>query len=79
MRKGVYEDILSDSQLVRGLEQNDPRALAAWNRRMSQAAGEGITPESEEINARLEAGEPIGQVVAEAQSMMGEGGSNRGQ
>ncbi|MFC2034650.1 FmdB family zinc ribbon protein [Chloroflexota bacterium] len=51
----VYDDILSDSQLVRGLESDDPRALAEWNRRISR--GEGVAPEHEEMLDRLEAGE----------------------
>ncbi len=51
----IYEDILSDKQLVRGLETNDPRALAEWNKRMSR--GEEVAPEYEEIMDTLEAGE----------------------
>ncbi len=53
----AYDDILSDSQLVRGLEHNEPRALAEWNKRMSRGLDEKITPEHEEMLARLEAGE----------------------
>ncbi len=30
-----YDEILSDSQLVKGLENDDPRALAEWNKKMS--------------------------------------------
>ena len=52
----IYGDILSDSQLVRGLEGNDPRALAEWNKRMSQG-DEEIAPEYEEMLGRMEAGE----------------------
>ena len=55
-RGSDYDDILSDSQLVRGLEYNDPRALAEWNKRMSHG-DEEITPEYEEVLDRLEAGE----------------------
>jgi putative FmdB family regulatory protein len=53
--QAVYEDILSDSRLVRGLESNDPRALAEWNKRISR--GEETAPEHEEMLGRLEAGE----------------------
>jgi putative FmdB family regulatory protein len=53
--KGIYEDILSDSQLTRGLLADDPRALAEWNRRMSQ--GEEVAPEYEEMIGRMENGE----------------------
>lgn len=65
-RKDIYEDILSDNKLVRGLEASDPRAMAEWSRRMSHGAGEDITPESDEILGRLDAGEPVEKVMAEA-------------
>ena len=54
--KAVYDDILSDSQLTRGLMQSDPRALAEWNKKMSQGTDEEITPEYEEMLDRMEAG-----------------------
>ena len=53
--QAIYEDILSDKQLVRGLESNDPRALAEWNKRMSR--GEEVAPEYEDMLGKLEAGE----------------------
>lgn len=53
--KDVYEDILSDSQLTRGMLADDPKALAEWNKRMSQ--GEEVTPEYEEMIGRMEKGE----------------------
>jgi len=53
--KDVYEDILSDSQLTRGMLADDPRALAEWNKRMSQ--GEEVAPEYEEMVGRMEKGE----------------------
>lgn len=53
--KDIYEDILSDSKLTRGMLSNDPRALAEWNRRMSQ--GEEVAPEYKEMLERMERGE----------------------
>ena len=53
--KTIYEDILSDSQLVSGLESDDPRALAEWNMRMS--GGEKVGPGYEEAMDSLEAGQ----------------------
>ena len=53
--QAVYEGILSDSQLVGGLENDDPRALAEWNKRMSR--GEKVGPEYEEVLDNLEAGQ----------------------
>ncbi len=53
--KNIYDDILSDSQLTKGMLSNDPRALAEWNKRMSQ--GEKVAPEYEEALDRMERGE----------------------
>ena len=53
--KDIYEDILSDSQLTRGMLSNDPRALAEWNKRMSQ--GEEVAPEYQDMIERMESGE----------------------
>jgi hypothetical protein len=59
----TYEDILSDNQLTSGMMQNDPRALAEWNRRMSRDSDMGIAPEYEEMLERMDAGEmPSGMV-----------------
>lgn len=63
--RSVYDDILSDSKLTRGLMRNDPRALAEWTRRMSRAADEVVTPESQEIIDRLDKGEDISGIVEE--------------
>lgn len=53
--KDVYDSILSDSQLTRGLMNNDPRALAQWNKQMSD--GEPTAPEYQETMERMERGE----------------------
>lgn len=53
--KDVYEGILTDSQLTRGMMADDPRALSEWNRRMSQ--GEEVAPEYEEMIGRMDKGE----------------------
>jgi len=53
--KAVYDDILSDSQLTRGMMNNDPRALATWNKKMS--GGEPVAPEYQETLERMERGE----------------------
>jgi putative FmdB family regulatory protein len=59
--KDTYEDILSDSQLTRGMLADDPRALAEWNKRMSQ--GEEVAPEYEEMIGRMEMGEMSAEVT----------------
>ncbi len=55
--QAVYEDILSDNQLTGGLMRDDPRALAEWNKRMSQGTDGEIAPEYDEMLDRMEAGE----------------------
>lgn len=53
--KDIYDDILSDSKLTKGMLSNDPKALAEWNRKMSQ--GEEVAPEYQEMIERMESGE----------------------
>ncbi len=54
----VYEDILSDNQLAAGLERNDPKALADWNRRMSRGMEDNtVAPQYEEMMEKMEKGE----------------------
>ncbi|MBN1376154.1 MAG: zinc ribbon domain-containing protein [Dehalococcoidia bacterium] len=53
--KEVYDNILSDTQLTRGLMRNDPQALAQWNKQMS--GGEPVAPEYRETMERMERGE----------------------
>ncbi len=61
MRRGgykeIYDDILSDSRLMDGLTRNDPRALAEWNKKMSQGMDEETAPEYQEMLERMEHGE----------------------
>ncbi len=66
--KGVYDDILSDGKLTRGLMQNDPRALAEWSRKMSRAVDDEITPESQDIMDRLDKGEDISETISDMQN-----------
>jgi hypothetical protein len=52
--KDIYDNILSDSQLMRGMANNDPRALVEWNKKMS--GGEPVAPEYQETLERMEKG-----------------------
>ncbi len=65
--KDVYEDILSDPRLVRGMMENDPRALAEWTRRMEGTAPGEMEPEHEEMMEKLERGERWEKIVTEMQ------------
>jgi putative FmdB family regulatory protein len=70
-RKDFYEEILGDNQLVKGMYNNDPRALAPWNKKMMAATGDDIAPEYEGFQERLEAGESYESVAADAQQSLG--------
>lgn len=48
---------LADPALMAGLENEDPRALAGFMRRMSDETGEPMDAEMNEVLDRLEAGE----------------------
>src|SRR5512139_3562824 len=53
-------DDLSDSSVdsaLSGLDENDPKSLARFMRKMADETGEDLGPEFEEMVGRLEAGE----------------------
>ncbi len=50
------EELASPSSLA-GLDENDPRSIARWMKRMSAELGEDLGDEFHEIVDRLEAGE----------------------
>lgn len=50
---------------LEGMDENDPRAMAAAVRRMTEIAGEPVTPAMEEMIRRLEAGEDPEKVEEE--------------
>lgn len=50
-------DDLSDTPLLAGLENEDPRAIAGMMRKMSDEMGEPLDPEMHEVVQRLERGE----------------------
>ena len=48
---------LADPASFGDLDENDPRSVARWMRKMSNETGEDLGPEFEEVVDRLEAGE----------------------
>jgi putative FmdB family regulatory protein len=46
-----------DEGMLDGLDENDPKAMAAWARRMQQTTGEDMGPEFDEMVSRMERGE----------------------
>ena len=50
-------DDLTDPSVLSGLDEDDPKSVARWMRRMSREAGEDLGPEFGEVVDRLEAGQ----------------------
>ncbi|PKO23911.1 MAG: FmdB family transcriptional regulator [Chloroflexi bacterium HGW-Chloroflexi-1] len=50
-------DDLADPSALGGLDENDPKSLARFMRKMAAETGEDLGPEFEEVVGRLEAGE----------------------
>jgi putative FmdB family regulatory protein len=50
-------DDLSDPSSMGDLDENDPKSLARWMRKMADETGEDLGPEFNEVVGRLEAGE----------------------
>jgi putative FmdB family regulatory protein len=48
---------LADPSSLAGLDENDPKSMARWMRKMSRDMGEDLGPEFDEVVDRLEAGE----------------------
>jgi len=69
-------DSLADSADLGGLDENDPRSIARWARKMSRETGEDLGPEFGEMVDRLEAGESPESI--EQSLGMGEGESPGG-
>jgi putative FmdB family regulatory protein len=61
------------SAMLAGLDENDPRSVARWARRVSAEMGEPMEPEFEEALNRIEAGEDPDRVM---EQMDGEGGGD---
>ena len=52
-------DSLDDDALMDGFDQNDPRAMASWMRKMQGEMGDEMGPEFDDMVARLERGESL--------------------
>lgn len=72
-------DDLADPSALGDLDENDPRSLGRWMRRMSNEMGEDLGDEFGEVVDRLEAGESpesIEQSMPELGDEMGEGAAD---
>jgi hypothetical protein len=45
--------------MMAGFDENDPRAMANWARRMQQETGEDMGPEFEQMLGKMERGESL--------------------
>lgn len=68
-------DNLADPGSLSGLDENDPKSLARFMRKMATETGEDLGPEFNEVVGRLEAGE---DPEAIEQAMPDLGGSDSG-
>jgi len=66
------EDLADPSNLA-GLDENDPRSIARWMRKMSGELGEDLGPEFEEMTERLEAGQTPEEIEGSMPEMGGGG------
>lgn len=74
-------DDLADPSMLDGLDEDDPKQLARWMRKMSDEMGEDLGDEFDEVITRLEAGqspEEIEESMPDLGADMGMGGDDFG-
>ena len=54
-------DGMDDDSLLSGVDENDPRSVATWARKMGSRFGEDLGPEFDEMVERMEGGEMPGE------------------
>jgi putative FmdB family regulatory protein len=59
IKSGGDFDSLDDDRMMAGFDEDDPRAMAAWARKMQREMGEEMGPEFDEMVERLERGESL--------------------
>jgi len=69
-------DDLTDDAMLTDLDENDPRSLGRWMRKMSQEMGEDLPPEFDEVVGRLEAGEDPEEIEKSMPELSDMGGSD---
>ena len=74
-------DSLADDAALEGIDENDPKSVARWMRKMASESGEDMPPEFDEVVSRLESGqdpESIEKSMPELAESLGEAGSPEG-
>jgi putative FmdB family regulatory protein len=69
-------DDMADDAMLADIDENDPRSLGRWMRKMSQEMGEELGPEFDEIVGRLEAGEDPEEIEKSMPELGDMGGSD---
>lgn len=64
---------LADPSSLAGIDENDPKSIARWMRKMGGELGEEMPEDFDEMADRLEAGESPEEIAGEG----GEGGYSR--
>jgi hypothetical protein len=67
-------DDLSGVDDLPDLDENDPKSLGRWMRKMSEETGEDLGPEFDEVVGRLESGEDPESIERSIPDLMGDGG-----
>ncbi len=67
-------DSLADPSNLADLDENDPKSLARFMRKMANETGEDLGPEFSEVIDRLEAGEDPESIEKSMPELAGEGG-----
>jgi len=76
MRSG--SDVADPAELGAGLDEDDPRSLARFMRKMAAEAGEDLDPELDEMIGRLESGEDPESIEASMPDTGGDAGDDFG-
>ena len=71
-------DDMADPSNFPDLDENDPKSLGRWMRKMGGELGEDMGPEFDEVVGRLESGEDPESIEQSMPDLMGGGGDDLG-
>jgi hypothetical protein len=63
-----------DGSMLDGFDESDPRAMAAWARKMQREMGEDMGPEFDEMIDRMERGDSLDDLGFDDEHDHGDGG-----
>ena len=69
-------DSVADPSSLGDLDENDPKSLARWMRKMANETGEDLGPEFNEVIGRLEAGEDPESIEKSMPDLSGDSGDS---